>query len=197
MNTTMPLNLNALETSFDLVAPRGDELMDEFYSRLFRAAPAVKPLFPDDLRRQKAMLLAALVLVRKSLRDLDAIPPRCAGSAPVTPPTGPSWSTIRSSAARSSPPWQSSPATPGHWNTRAPGGEAFELVAATMLEGAEQTMFDAPVHAGAGLGIHGKRPRRLTGQHRPAHANTKERQMPCASHTYRASAAARRGCPHT
>jgi len=75
MNTAMPLNLNALETSFDLVAPRGDELMDEFYSRLFAAAPAVKPLFPDDLRRQKAMLLAALVLVRKSLRDLDTIAP--------------------------------------------------------------------------------------------------------------------------
>ena len=71
----MSLNLDALETSFDLVAPRGDELMDEFYSRLFAVAPAVKPLFTDDLRRQKAMLLAALVLVRKSLRDLDAIAP--------------------------------------------------------------------------------------------------------------------------
>lgn len=70
------MNLNALETSFDLVAPRGDELMDEFYSRLFAAAPAVKPLFPGDLRRQKTMLLATLVLVRKSLRDLDAIAPR-------------------------------------------------------------------------------------------------------------------------
>jgi methyl-accepting chemotaxis protein len=74
-NTGMSLSLGALETSFDLIAARGDELMDEFYSRLFAAAPAVKPLFPDDLRRQKAMLLAALVLVRKSLRDLDAITP--------------------------------------------------------------------------------------------------------------------------
>jgi hemoglobin-like flavoprotein len=71
----MALNLDALETSFDLVATRGDELMDQFYSRLFAAAPAVKSLFPDDLGRQKAMLLAALVLVRKSLRDLDAIAP--------------------------------------------------------------------------------------------------------------------------
>ena len=26
----MSLNLNALETSFDLIAPRGDELMDEY-----------------------------------------------------------------------------------------------------------------------------------------------------------------------
>ena len=73
----MPLNLEALETSFDLVAPRGDELIDLFYARLFAAAPAVRPLFAHtDLRRQKAMLLGTLVLLRKSLRDLDAIVPK-------------------------------------------------------------------------------------------------------------------------
>ena len=72
----MSLDLDALETSFDIVAPRGDELMDVFYARLFAAAPAVRPLFAGtDLRRQKAMLLSALVLVRKSLRDLGAIVP--------------------------------------------------------------------------------------------------------------------------
>ena len=73
----MNLDLQALETSFDLVAPRGDDLMDEFYGRLFEAAPAVKPLFAGtDLPRQKAMLLGTLVLLRKSLRDLDAIVPK-------------------------------------------------------------------------------------------------------------------------
>lgn len=72
----MSLDLEALETSFDLVAPRGDELMDRFYAGLFAAAPAVRPLFAGtDMRRQKAMLLSALVLLRKSLRDLDAIIP--------------------------------------------------------------------------------------------------------------------------
>ena len=72
----MSLDLEALETSFDLVAPRGDELMDTFYARLFATAPAVKPLFAGtDLRRQKGMLLGALVLLRKSLRDLGAIVP--------------------------------------------------------------------------------------------------------------------------
>ena len=72
----MSLDLDALETSFDLVAPRGDELMDIFYARLFDAAPAVRPLFAGtDLKRQKATLLSALVLVRKSLRDLDALVP--------------------------------------------------------------------------------------------------------------------------
>jgi hemoglobin-like flavoprotein len=73
----MSLDLDALEASFDLVAPRGDELMDTFYRRLFDAAPAVRPLFAaTDLRRQKAMLLAALVLLRNSLRDLDAVVPK-------------------------------------------------------------------------------------------------------------------------
>jgi len=73
----MSLDLRALETSFDVVARRGDELMDEFYARLFEAAPAVKPLFAHtDLKRQKAMLLGTLVLLRKSLRDLDAIVPK-------------------------------------------------------------------------------------------------------------------------
>jgi methyl-accepting chemotaxis protein len=73
----MNLDLEALETSFDIVAPRGDELVDVFYARLFEAAPAVRPLFANtDFRRQKAMLLATLVLLRKSLRDLGAIVPK-------------------------------------------------------------------------------------------------------------------------
>jgi hypothetical protein len=41
----MPLELNTLETSFDLIAPSGEELMDISYVRLFAAAPAVEPLF--------------------------------------------------------------------------------------------------------------------------------------------------------
>ena len=72
----MNLDLDTIETTFDLVAPRGDELMDVFYARLFAAVPAVKPLFAGtDFPRQKTMLLSALVLVRRSLRDMDALVP--------------------------------------------------------------------------------------------------------------------------
>src|SRR5207253_10563140 len=71
----MAMNIEYLETSFDLVAPRGDELIEDFYARLFATAPAVRPLFPADMTRQRAMLLSALVLLRKSLRDLDRIVP--------------------------------------------------------------------------------------------------------------------------
>lgn len=68
------LDIDALETSFDLVAPRGEELVERFYTRLFETAPAVRPLFArTDIRRQKQMLLGALVMIRRSLRDLDAV----------------------------------------------------------------------------------------------------------------------------
>jgi len=70
------MDLNALETSFDLVAPRGEELIELFYTRLFETAPVVEPLFAHtDMARQRQMLLAALVLLRKSLRDLDSAVP--------------------------------------------------------------------------------------------------------------------------
>ncbi len=73
----MDLDIDSLETSFDAIASRGDELMDVFYARLFTVAPAVKPLFAGtDLKRQKGMLLAALVLLRRSLRDLDSVAPK-------------------------------------------------------------------------------------------------------------------------
>jgi len=136
------MNLEALETSFDLVAPRGDELMDEFYSRLFDAAPAVKPLFPDNLSRQKVMLLGALVLLRKSLRDLESIAPklRDLGARHVAygaqPEHYPVVGTvlIASMAAIAGDAWTA--------EYEAAWAEAYEIVAATMLEGAESVALE-------------------------------------------------------
>jgi hemoglobin-like flavoprotein len=71
----MALDIDTLETSFDLVAPHGDQLVEDFYDRLFSAAPEVRSLFPEDMTRQRTMVLATLVLLRKSLRDLDRILP--------------------------------------------------------------------------------------------------------------------------
>jgi nitric oxide dioxygenase len=139
----MSLNLEALETSFDLVAPRGDELMDEFYSRLFAAAPAVRPLFPDDMRRQKTMLLGALVLLRKSLRDLDAIVPKLRqlgarhvayGAQPEHYPVVGA-ALIGSMAAIAGDDWTA--------EYEAAWSAAFDTVAATMLEGAQQAALEA------------------------------------------------------
>jgi hemoglobin-like flavoprotein len=139
----MSLDLQALETSFDLVAPRGDELMDEFYARLFAAAPGVRPLFPDDMQRQKTMLLGALVLLRKSLRNLDAIVPKLRelGARHVAygarPEHYPVVGTvlIASMAAVAGDDWK--PEHESAW------GAAFEIVAATMIEGAAQAELSA------------------------------------------------------
>lgn len=139
----MSLDLDPLETSFDLLAPRGEELMDEFYSRLFAAAPAVRPLFPADLRRQKTMLLATLVLLRKSLRNLDAIVPKlhdlgarhvAYGARPEHYPLVGA-TLIASMAAIAGQEWK--PEYERAWSA------AFEIVAATMLEGAEKAEIGA------------------------------------------------------
>ena len=111
--------------------------MDAFYRGLFSAAPAVRPLFANtDLRRQKARLLAALVLLRKSLRDLDAVVPnlRALGARHVAygaeaahyPIVGEV--AIGSMAEVAGDEWRPEYGTA--WAT------AFDLVAGVMLEGA-------------------------------------------------------------
>ena len=71
-----PLDIITLETSFDLVAPRREELVDRFYRRLFTDAPATRALFANaDMRAQKRALLGALVALRRSLRNLSSIAP--------------------------------------------------------------------------------------------------------------------------
>jgi hemoglobin-like flavoprotein len=70
------LDLTALETSFDIVAARREELVDRFYRRLFTNAPTTRALFAHaDMPGQKRALLGALVALRRSLRDLSSIVP--------------------------------------------------------------------------------------------------------------------------
>ena len=140
----MNLDLDALETSFDLVAPRGDELMDVFYARLFAAAPAVRPLFPaTDMQRQKTMLLATLVLLRKSLRNLEAIVPKLRdlgarhvayGAEPEHYPVA-GEILIASMAEIAGSAW--TPRYAQAWSG------AFGIVASAMLEGAERAQLEA------------------------------------------------------
>jgi hemoglobin-like flavoprotein len=110
--------------------------MDEFYGRLFAAAPAVRPLFPTDMRTQKTMLLGALVLLRKSLRNLDAIVPKLHqlgarhvgyGARPEHYPVV-GETLIASMAAVAGEAWE--PRFEHAWST------AFDVVAGAMLAGA-------------------------------------------------------------
>ena len=138
------MNLEALETSFDLVAPRGDELMDEFYGRLFEAAPGVIPLFArTDLRAQKTMLLGTLVLLRQSLRNLDAIVPKLRelgarhvayGAQPEHYPVV-GEVLIASMATIAGTAWK--PEYEAAWS------EAFGVAAGAMIEGAEAAAMEA------------------------------------------------------
>lgn len=69
------MDVDILEHSFDLLAPRGDAVVDTFYRRLFAVAPDTRALFAADLAAQKRALLATLVVLRTSLRQLEAIVP--------------------------------------------------------------------------------------------------------------------------
>jgi hemoglobin-like flavoprotein len=140
----MNLDLESLETSFDLVAARGDELMDDFYARLFATVPSVKPLFAGtDLKRQKTMLLAVLVLLRKSLRDLEAITPTlhklgaCHVAYGAQPEHYPVVGEVllASMAHIAGESWR--PEYQRAWT------EAFAIVAGAMLEGAESVRLEA------------------------------------------------------
>jgi hemoglobin-like flavoprotein len=133
------MDIDALETSFDLVAPEGDELMEIFYSNLFAVAPSVKPLFEGaDMARQRAMLLSALVLLRKSLRNLDAAVPvlKRLGGRHVAYGARPEHYPvvgnvlIGAMAHIAGPAWE--PRFAKAWN------EAFGVVAGVMLEGAAE-----------------------------------------------------------
>jgi hemoglobin-like flavoprotein len=140
----MDLDIVSLETSFDLLAPRGDELVDVFYERLFAAAPAVRPLFAHtDLRRQKQMLLATLVLLRKSLRQLDAIVPklRALGARHVAYGAAPEHypvvgeALIGAMAELAGEAWR--PEYERAW------AAAFAIVAGAMIEGAAEAELEA------------------------------------------------------
>ncbi len=67
------LNVELLESSFELLAPRGVELVERFYDRLFETAPAVRELFPEDMGGQRKALLGALGALISSLRKPEEL----------------------------------------------------------------------------------------------------------------------------
>lgn len=72
----MDLPVETLERSFDLVATRGEALVDHLYANFFARVPSALPLFSEaDMIGQKKMVLQILIMLRTSLRDLGAIVP--------------------------------------------------------------------------------------------------------------------------
>jgi nitric oxide dioxygenase len=72
-NNPEPLQVELLESSFALLAPRADELADRFYARLFEVAPATRAMFPADMAMQKRALIGALVVIDRSLRSAEQL----------------------------------------------------------------------------------------------------------------------------
>lgn len=74
------LNIELLEQSFAMVAPKGEELVEAFYANLFKDYPAVKPLFENvELSEQKKKLLGALKLAVENLRRPEVLGPALEG----------------------------------------------------------------------------------------------------------------------
>jgi len=70
------LNTGLLHSSFEMLAPRGAELVERFYDELFRRHPAVIPLFANtDAHEQRRKLLSALTLTVNSLGRPEALAP--------------------------------------------------------------------------------------------------------------------------
>jgi hemoglobin-like flavoprotein len=133
-----PETLHLIETSFAVLEPRGAELVQDFYARLFEAAPSVRPLFGADTSGQEAKLLGALALTVNTLRQPEALVPvlqdlgrrhvgygAAHGHYPVVRDT-----MLHAMAAAAGPTWTD--------DLEAAWTEALDLVARTMLQGAEQ-----------------------------------------------------------
>ena len=167
----MSVDVETLEESFDLVAPRGDELMKTFYDRLFETAPAVQPLFADvDMERQREALLNMLVVLRESLRDLDDIVPdlQDLGSRHVQYGAQPEHYPVVAEVLLASMRDLAGEA----WTSRVADAwaSALDLVATAMLEGAREALADvARRQLGLRLGLDERVERRAPGfPRRPA-----------------------------
>ncbi len=70
-----PQQIELVQTSFRKVVPIAGTAADLFYDRLFETAPEVRAMFPQDMKEQKAKLMAMLGTAVSNLHKLDEILP--------------------------------------------------------------------------------------------------------------------------
>ncbi len=63
--------IERLESSFQLIEPRIDQVVEVFYNNLFDAAPDLRAAFPKDLTAQQAHMNSALKLVAKNIGNME------------------------------------------------------------------------------------------------------------------------------
>jgi nitric oxide dioxygenase len=76
-----PEQIKLVQQSFARVAPISDQAAVMFYDRLFEIAPAVKDMFPADMREQRRKLMATLAIVVNGLSSLEMILPAASALA--------------------------------------------------------------------------------------------------------------------
>lgn len=65
----MPLDVDALRSSFELVIARSPQMTGRFYEVLFQQHPEARPLFAASLDAQQEMLTRTLALVIERVED--------------------------------------------------------------------------------------------------------------------------------
>jgi nitric oxide dioxygenase len=70
-----PARIALVQSSFKSVVPIADQAATLFYTRLFEIAPETRPLFADDISRQKKKLIQMLAWVVTNLHQLHTILP--------------------------------------------------------------------------------------------------------------------------
>jgi hemoglobin-like flavoprotein len=65
--------VDLIRDNFKALAPRGEELMEQFFSRLFAKQPMLRGLFPKHPEQVGRDVLAALGVVVKNLNRLEII----------------------------------------------------------------------------------------------------------------------------
>lgn len=68
-----PQQIALIRSQFGIVAARKDLFAAAFYEALFVTDPTLRPLFPADMKPQRAKLVQALAHVILSLDDLGAV----------------------------------------------------------------------------------------------------------------------------
>ena len=62
-----------IKTSWSLVAPNADAVGIVFYDNLFAIDPALRRMFPDDMRSQPHRLMAMLTLLINELENAETV----------------------------------------------------------------------------------------------------------------------------
>lgn len=70
-----PEQITLVQASWAKVAPVADQAADIFYDRLFEIAPEARPLFAEDMTKQKRALMGMLATAVNGLNRLDTILP--------------------------------------------------------------------------------------------------------------------------